>query len=210
MRFTTMTTRASFVAAVWLLANPAATLRQAAIAKAHENATIVLAGGCFWGTEAVFEHLRGVQSVTSVFARYWKLPSTDQVPIEAVRVVYDPAQITYHQLLEVFFSIAHDPTSRDRQGPDVGPEYRAVVFYEAGRERAMAEAYVTELVRVQRFARPIVTEVRALTGFEIAPTFHQDYAAKHPADPYILHNDAPKLVHLKKAFPELYADHRAP
>jgi peptide-methionine (S)-S-oxide reductase len=203
MRFPAITTRAVSLAAICIMATPPN-------ADPKDPATIVLAGGCFWGTEAVFEHLRGVRSVTSGFARYWKSPSANQVPIEAVRVVYDPSQITYQQLLEVFFTVAHDPTSRDRQGPDAGPEYRAVVFYEASRERDIAAAYVAELARAQRFARPIVTEVRALTGFEIAPAFHQDYAARHPSDPYIVQNDAPKLVQLEKAFPGLYTNHRAP
>lgn len=197
------TTHAVTLAAICLLANPTG-------AQAQADATIVLAGGCFWGTEVVFEHVRGVQSVTSGFARYWTLPSTGEVPIEAVRIVYDPAKITHRQLLEVFFTVAHDPTSRDRQGPDAGPAYRAVVFYGAGRERELTEAYVTELVRAQRFSRPIVTEVRALTGFAIAPPFHQDYASRHPTDPYIVQNDAPKLAHLRKAFPGLYQDQRAP
>lgn len=202
MRFPSITTRAVSLAAVCMVASPNA--------ERADPATIVLAGGCFWGTEAVFEHLRGVRSVTSGFARYWEVPSEDQVPVEAVRVVYDPSQISYQQLLEVFFTVAHDPTSRDRQGPDAGPEYRAMVFYEAGREREMAEAFVTQLTRAKRFARPIVTEVRPLTGFEIAPPYHQDYAARHPTDRYIVHNDLPKLVHLQKAFPGLYTDHRAP
>lgn len=205
MRFASITTRAVSLAAVCVVTTlPNADRMRAA------DATVVLAGGCFWGTEAVFEHLRGVRSVTSGFARYWKLPSADQVPIEAVRVVYDPSQISYQQLLEVFFIVAHDPTSRDRQGPDAGPEYRAVAFYEDGRERDIAQAYVAELTRTQRFSRPIVTEVRALTGFEIAQPFHQDYAARHPDEPYIVHNDAPKVAHLKKAFPRLYQDSRAP
>lgn len=206
MRFSMNTTRV----AVSLAAVCAVTTLPNADRMRAADATVVLAGGCFWGTEAVFEHLRGVRSVTSGFARYWKLPSGDQVPIEAVRVVYDPSQISYQQLLEVFFTVAHDPTSRDRQGPDAGPEYRAVAFYEEGRERDIAQAYVAQLTRTQRFSRPIVTEVRALTGFEIAPAFHQDYAARHPGEPYIVHNDAPKVEHLKKAFPRLYQDLRAP
>lgn len=206
MRFSMNTTRVAVsLAAVCVVTTlPNADRMRAA------DATVVLAGGCFWGTEAVFEHLRGVRSVTSGFARYWKVPSPGHVPIEAVRVVYDPSQISYQQLLEVFFTVAHDPTSRDRQGPDAGPEYRAVAFYEDGRERDIAQAYVAELTRAQRFTRPIVTEVRALTGFEIAPAFHQDYAARHPDEPYIVHNDAPKVAHLKKAFPSLYQDFRAP
>lgn len=173
--------------------------------------TLVLAGGCFWGVEAVFEHIRGVQSVTSGYARYGQ-PNEDHspVPIEAVRITYDPKVITHRQLLEVFFLVAHDPTSRDRQGPDVGPEYRAVVFHASDLEQKESEAYVADLSRQGRFKHPIATEVRRLAGFEIAELFHQDYASKHPTDPYIVYNDEPKLVHLKQRFPALYQEQRAP
>lgn len=164
--------------------------------------TAVFAGGCFWGVEAVFEHVRGVTSVTSGYARYSGTDSPKSV--EAVRVAYDPSRVTYRQLLEVFFLVAHDPTTRDRQGPDAGPEYRAAVLHQDGAEREAAEAYVTELTRAGKFPRPIVTEVRSLAGFRIAEAFHQDYAARHPADPYIVQNDAPKLARLQQLFPTLY------
>lgn len=172
---------------------------------------LVLAGGCFWGVEAVFEHVRGVHSVTSGYARYGS-PNEDHspVPIEAVRITYDPNVITHRQLLEVFFTIAHDPTSRDRQGPDAGPEYRAVVFNASDKEQKASEAYRDELTRQGRFARPIATEVRRLADFQIAEPFHQDYASRHPNDPYIVYNDAPKLVRLKQQFPALYQEQRAP
>lgn len=175
------------------------------------DATLVLAGGCFWGVEAVFEHIRGVQSVTSGYASYGS-PNEDHslLPIEAVRIAYDPQVITHRQLLDVFFTIAHDPTSRDRQGPDAGPEYRAVVFNASAEEQTASEAYRDELTRQGRFARPIVTEVRRLAAFEIAEPFHQDYAARHPNEPYIVYNDAPKLVRLKQQFPALYQEQRAP
>lgn len=176
-----------------------------------QPATLVLAGGCFWGVEAVFEHVRGVHSVTSGYASYG-LPNEDHspVPIEAVRITYDPRVITHRQLLEVFFTIAHDPTSRDRQGPDAGPEYRAVVFHASDEEQRASEAYRDELTRQRRFARPIVTEVRRLADFQIAEPFHQDYASRHPNEPYIVHNDAPKLVRLKQQFPALHQEQRAP
>ncbi len=175
------------------------------------NSTLVLAGGCFWGVEAVFEHVRGVRSVTSGYASYGT-PSEDHspVPIEAVRITYDSKTITHRQLLEVFFSIAHDPTSRDRQGPDAGPEYRAVVFHASDEDQKASQAYRDELSRQGRFARPIMTEVRRLTDFLIAEPFHQDYASRHPNDPYIVYNDAPKLVRLKQQFPALYQGQRAP
>lgn len=176
------------------------------------TSTLYLAGGCFWGVEAVFEHLRGVQSVISGYARYSKDRSASerQLSIETVRIVYDPTRISQRQLLEVFFSVAHDPTTKDRQGPDVGPEYRAVVFYETDQERASSEAFRAELTQARRFPRPIVTEIQALGGFRIAEPFHQNYAARNPNEPYILINDAPKIARLKKLFPDLYQDQRAP
>ena len=168
-------------------------------------AEAVLAGGCFWGVEAVFEHVRGVKSVTSGFAQFG-----DAVPVEAVRIVYDPSQVEYRRLLEVFFAVAHDPTSRDRQGPDVGPEYRAAVLYQSAAEREAAKAFMAELNRSGRFTQPIVTELRKLSAFTIAAAFHQDYGVRHPDDPYIVRNDAPKLVLLKQRFPTLYQELRAP
>ena len=171
------------------------------------DAAAILAGGCFWGTEAVYEHLKGVRSVTSGFAN---APAGTPVAVEAVRIVYDPAIISYWQLLEVFFAVAHDPTSRDRQGPDAGAEYRAVVFYQTDQERDAAGAYLAELVKGKRFAKPIVTEVLSLAKFTVAPSFHQDYGFQHPDEPYIVQNDAPKLVHLKRDFPALYQERRAP
>lgn len=194
-------------AAVGLVLAPVAAIERSRPSSGDASETAVLAGGCYWGVEAVFEHLQGVQSVTSGLARY---QDSRPVPVEAVRIVYDRSTISYRQLLEVFFLIAHDPTSRDRQGPDAGPEYRAVVLFDSPWERAAAENYVTELGRSKRFPRPIVTEIRALVGFEIAAPDQQDYGARHPADPYIVRNDAPKLVNLKRAFPALYLDQRVP
>jgi methionine-S-sulfoxide reductase len=187
------------LAILWLIVSPGGARRLPAQAG---EATAVFAGGCFWGVEAVFEHVRGVQSVTSGYARYSGNDSPDLV--EAVRVSYDPSRVTYRQLLDVFFFAAHDPTTRDRQGPDAGPEYRAAVLYQDGPQREAAEAYVAELTRVGKFPRPIVTEVRSLSAFRVAEPFHQDYAARHPADPYIVQNDAPKLARLQQLFPALY------
>lgn len=175
------------------------------------DATAVFAGGCFWGVEAVFEHLRGVHSATSGYAggmvanpSYEEVSSGRTGHVETVRVVYDPSQITYRQLLEVFFTVAHDPTLRDRQGPDVGPQYRAIVFFENGEQREIAEAYVTELESANVFRKPIVTEINPLEVFYRAEAYHQDYAAHHPTDPYIVLNDLPKLRHLRDAYPNLY------
>jgi peptide-methionine (S)-S-oxide reductase len=191
----------------------AATMSGSATAQGKPaESTMYLAGGCFWGVEAVFEHLRGVQSVTSGYARYGK-PKSDSdspVPIETVRIVYDPTRITQRQLLEVFFSVAHDPTSKDRQGPDIGPEYRAVVFYESEQDRKSSEAFRAELSHSGRFSRPIVTEIQALGAFSIAEALHQDYAARNPNEAYIVINDAPKLARLKQQFPQLYQEKRAP
>jgi methionine-S-sulfoxide reductase len=166
------------------------------------EASALFAGGCFWGVEAVFEHLRGVESVTSGYARY--VGKDSPTAVEAVRVRYDPARITYRQLLEVFFMVAHDPTTRDRQGPDAGPEYRSAVLYQDAQERAVAETYLAEVTGAGTFGRPVVTEVRELAAFRIAEPFHQDYAARNPAAPYIVQNDAPKLVRLQQLFPALY------
>lgn len=181
--------------------------------RAPTTATAVFAGGCFWGVEAVFEHLRGVRSATSGYAGGWLVdPSYEEVSagrtghVEAVQVTYDPTRITYRQLLEVFFTVAHDPTQRDRQGPDVGPQYRAVVFYGETWQRRTAQAYVVELESVKRFSRPIVTEIDSLEAFYPAEAYHQDYAAHHPMSPYIVVNDAPKLEHLRRAFSPLYED----
>jgi peptide-methionine (S)-S-oxide reductase len=163
-------------------------------------ATAVFAGGCFWGVESVFEHLRGVRSVVSGYTGG---------QIEAVRVGYDPTEISYRELLQVFFLIAHDPTQRDRQGPDVGPEYRAVVYYGDEAQRDEIRRYLVELEAEHRFAKPIVTEVQPLGAFRVAEAFHQNYASRHPDDPYIVVNDLPKLERLRRGFPRLYREQRA-
>ena len=188
------------LAAVALLGQPVAGAGRMAVTQAE--AIAVLAGGCFWGVEAVFEHVGGVRSVTSGYARYPDAASPPQ--IEAVRIVYDPSRISYRHLLEIFFLVAHDPTSRDHQGPDAGPEYRAVVLHQTPAERQAAEAYIAELAAARRFGRPIVTEVRELAAFRIAEPFHQDYAERHPESAYVVQNDIPKLARLRALFPGLY------
>jgi len=166
--------------------------------------TAVFAGGCYWGVEAVFEHLRGVDSVAAGYAR--GAAGEPGRPVEAVQVVYRPDEISYQELLEVFFQIAHDPTSRDRQGPDAGPEYRAVVFSRDAEQRRLAVAFVAALSREHRFAGAIVTEIQPFGRFERVGASEQNYAARHPDDPYIRHNDAPKLERLRRAFPKLYRE----
>lgn len=166
------------------------------------RATVVLAGGCFWGVESVFRHVRGVESVVSGFA----VPAAggDTNTAEAVRLTYDPARLTYRQILTLFFSVVHDPTEGNRQGPDVGEEYRSVLFVGGARERTLAHAYVDSLAAAHVFPKPITTQVAALAAFHPAEAFHQDYAAKHPDDPYIVVNDRPKVAALRRKFPKLF------
>jgi peptide-methionine (S)-S-oxide reductase len=178
---------------------------------AAAEATAVFAGGCFWGVEGVFEHLRGVKSATAGYAggtvaspSYEQVSSGSTGHAESVRVVFDPAQISYKQLLAVFFSVAHDPTERNRQGPDVGTQYRSIVFYANDEEKREAEAYVAELTAKKVYPRPIVTEIVPLRGFYQAEDYHQGYMQRHPHQPYIVFNDAPKLVQLERQFPDLY------
>lgn len=173
--------------------------------------TAVLAGGCFWGIEAVFEHVKGVVNVTSGYsggaadtARY-ELVGTDETGhAESVRITYDPSKVTYGQLLKVFFSVAHDPTQLNRQGPDTGTQYRSVIFYSNEDQKRIAEAYIAQLNRAQVFERPIVTRVEALKAFYEAEAYHQDYATHHPDQPYIVVHDLPKVANLRRQFPDLY------
>jgi peptide-methionine (S)-S-oxide reductase len=173
--------------------------------------TAVFAGGCFWGVEAVFEHLKGVSTAISGYAGGTvRSPSYEDVSTgttghaESVLVVYDPSQISYDQLLQVFFTVAHDPTQLDRQGPDVGTQYRSIVFYRNEAQRDAAQRYIAKLEAAKVYRRPIVTEVAPLDGFNQAEAYHQDYLAHHPHQPYIVINDAPKLEALQREFPGLY------
>ena len=161
--------------------------------------TAVFAGGCFWGVEAVFEHLNGVSTAISGYAGgKVRSPSYEEVSTgttghaESVLVVYDPSRISYDQLLQVFFAVAHDPTQLDRQGPDVGTQYRSVVFYRSDAQRDAARRYIAKLEAAKAYGRPIVTEVVPLNSFNEAEAYHQDYLAHHPHQPYIVINDAPK------------------
>jgi peptide-methionine (S)-S-oxide reductase len=173
--------------------------------------TAVFAGGCFWGVEGVFEHIRGVKSATAGYAGGTAAsPSYDEVSsgatghAESVRVVFDPGQISYRQLLAVFFAVAHDPTQLNRQGPDFGTQYRSIVFYASNEQKQAAEAYVAELNAKKVFARPIVTEIVPLKAFYPAEEYHQHYMERHPYSPYIVFNDAPKVKQLERQFPDLY------
>jgi peptide-methionine (S)-S-oxide reductase len=182
-------------------------------AAAPPQATAVFAGGCFWGIEGVFEHVKGVTSATAGYAGGSAVsPSYEQVSsgttghAESVRVTYDPSQITYEQLLEVFFTVAHDPTQLNRQGPDDGRQYRSVVFYSDTAQWRAVEAYVAGLMRKKVFARPIVTQIVPLTAFYEAEGYHQHYMARHPKARYIVYNDAPKVANLRRQFPSLYRE----
>jgi len=175
--------------------------------------TAVFAGGCFWGIEAVYEHVTGVKDAISGYAGGTvKSPSYEAVSsgqtghAEAVWVVYDPAIVSYGKLMQVFFSVAHDPTQLNRQGPDVGTNYRSAIFYRNDQQKNEARAYIDQLTRSKYYSKPIVTEVTALDQFFPAEDYHQDYMAHHPYEPYIMYNDAPKVANLKKGFPDLYRE----
>ena len=180
-------------------------------ATAKSEQTAVFAGGCFWGVEAVFEHVKGVSNVTSGFSFGTVKTSNNETGkadkngyAEAVKITYDPSKISYEQLLKIFFLVAHDPTELNRQGPDVGTEYRSVIFYTSDEQKQLAENYIAELTGAKIFARPIVTQISQLDKFNQAGDDHQNYMAKHPDDAYIVINDKPKLENLRKQFPDLY------
>jgi peptide-methionine (S)-S-oxide reductase len=182
------------------------------LSKSKGAETVVLAGGCFWGIQAVFEHVKGVSSATAGYsggsagtAQYETVSTGQTGHAESVKVVYDPSQVSFGQILKVFFSVAHDPTELNRQGPDEGTQYRSVIFYANEDQRRIAQAYVDQLNGVKVFARPIVTQIAALKAFYPAEGYHQNYAERHPNEPYIAINDLPKLDHLRQTLPELYA-----
>ncbi|HEX6250421.1 MAG TPA: peptide-methionine (S)-S-oxide reductase MsrA [Gemmatimonadaceae bacterium] len=175
--------------------------------------TAYFAGGCFWGVEAVFEHTRGVESAVSGFSggtvtnpSYSQVTSGTTGHAETVRVVYDPSQVSYGQLLQIFFAVIHDPTQLNRQGPDVGTHYRSAIFHTGAAQREAAVAYIAQLTSAKVFPSPIVTEVIPFDSFYPAEGYHQDFAAKHPRHPYIVYHDAPKVAHLKRDYAGLYRD----
>ncbi len=183
----------------------------AALATTKAEQTTVVAGGCFWGIQAVFQHVKGVISATSGYsggaantAEYELVSNGDTGHAESVKITYDPSQISYGQLLRVFFSVAHDPTQLNRQGPDTGTQYRSSIFYASDEQKRIAEAYIAQLDKAKVYPRPIVTQVVPLKTFYPAEAYHQDYAARHPDNPYIVYNDAPKVAHLRQEFPDLY------
>jgi peptide-methionine (S)-S-oxide reductase len=180
-----------------------------AIAKSQQTA--VLAGGCFWGIQGVFEHVKGVSAVTSGYAGgHVKSPSYESVSLgvtghaETVSISFDPSQVTYGQLLMIYFSVAHDPTQWNRQGPDTGSQYRSVIFFTNKEQKRIAEAYIAQLDGAKVYSRPLVTKVEPFQTFYPAEDYHQDYLKNNPSNPYILYNDLPKLENLKRVFPALY------
>lgn len=183
----------------------------ATLAAKHGKATAVFAGGCFWGTQAVFERVKGVVDTTAGYsggsaatAHYNDVTTETTGHAESVRVVYDTSKITYGQLLRIFFSVAHDPTQLNRQGNDVGPSYRSVIFYADEDQHRTADAYIKQLDAAHVFSRTIVTQVVPLKAFYPAESYHQDYAIKNPDNPYIEVCDRPKIAALKQQFPELF------
>ena len=173
--------------------------------------TAVFAGGCFWGVEAVFRHTKGVGRAVSGYAggaaplaNYTAVSTGATGHAESVEVTFDPAQVSYGQLLRIFFSVAHDPTELNLQGPDVGTQYRSAIFAIGDEQKRVARAYVEQLDKARAFKRPIVTEVVALPAFYPAEDYHQNYLALHPNEPYIVINDVPKVAALKRDFPDLY------
>jgi peptide-methionine (S)-S-oxide reductase len=185
------------------------------LASAPGKQTAVFAGGCFWGTQSVFERVKGVLKTSAGYAGGSAGTATyDQVitettgHAESVEVVYDPSKITYGQLLRIFFSVAHDPTQLNRQGPDVGSSYRSAIFYVNDDQKRIATAYIAQLDQAKVFPRPIVTQVTPLKGFYRAEEYHQDYALRNPDNPYIEICDRPKIAALKQQFPELFYDYK--
>lgn len=173
--------------------------------------TAVFAGGCFWGVEAVFRHVKGVSKAVSGYAGgaaktadYERVSTGSTGHAESVEVTYDPAQVSYGELLRIFFSVAHDPTQLNRQGPDYGTQYRSAIFFTSEEQKRTAQAYIEQLGRVKVYAGPIVTQVLALPAFYPAEAYHQNYLALHPAQPYIVMHDLPKLAQLKQQFPDRY------
>jgi len=187
-----------------------ASLAAAPVTASPRTETAVLAGGCFWGMESVFEHVKGVTNVVSGYAggsaadaNYDRVSGEGTDHAEAVRITYDPAQISYSQLLQIYFTVAHDPTQVDRQSPDVGRSYRSAIFPQSPQQAAFAKAFIARLNSAHLYKAPIATKIER-GGFFPAEAYHQDFARRHPDYPYIVVNDRPKVIALHKKFPALY------
>jgi peptide-methionine (S)-S-oxide reductase len=193
-------------------ANPAASpAASSAIGRQGSTQTAVLAGGCFWGVEAVFEHLKGVSEVVSGYAggsaktaQYERVGTGQTGHAEAVKVTYDPNQISYGQLLKIYFAVAHDPTQVNRQGPDTGTQYRSAIFFTSPDQQSVANAYIAQLNQAKVFPAPIATELVPLTAFYAAEESHQNFIARNPNYPYVVVHDLPKLAQLQKQFSDWY------
>ena len=188
----------------------------AQLSSARAEESIVVAGGCFWGVQAVFQHVKGVEVATSGYAggtaknaKYEVVSTGTTGHAESVRVAFDRSQVTLGQLLKIFFSVVHDPTELNRQGPDEGTQYRSAIFYSGEAQKQIAAAYVTQLTDAKIFKRRIVTQIAPLDGFFAAETYHQDYFANNPFDPYIVINDRPKVENLRKLFAGSYVKQAA-
>jgi peptide-methionine (S)-S-oxide reductase len=185
------------------------------LAKQSGKETAVFAGGCFWGVQSVFQRVKGVLATTAGYsggaaktATYKQVVTETTGHAESVEVVFDPSRITYAQLLRIYFSVAHDPTQLNRQGPDIGTSYRSAIFYASPEQKQLAEAYIAQLDREKVFPHKIVTEVTPLKAFYRAENYHQDYAYYNPDNPYIQVCDRPKIEALKQQFPELFLDYK--
>jgi peptide-methionine (S)-S-oxide reductase len=182
------------------------------VSEVKKEQTLVLAGGCFWGMEAVFEHLKGVSKVVSGYAggknadtaHYEIVSGGNTGHAESVKITYDPYKISYGQILKIYFAVAHDPTQLNRQGPDSGSQYRSVIFYTNNEEKKVAQSYISQLNKLKIFGNPIVTQVVPLNKFYAAEDYHQHFIARNPNYPYVVINDLPKLQQLKSQFPNLY------
>ena len=208
------------VGVAWQLASCAAEAPVSVPAPAIDNSrqpgalqTAVLSGGCFWGVQGVYEHVKGVQKVVSGYAggdrstaQYETVGTGTTGHAESVQITFDPAKVSYGELLQIFFSVAHDPTQLNRQGPDTGTQYRSAIVYSDDTQKNIATAYIAQLTQARTFARPIVTKVDHLKGFYPAEGYHQDYLALNPSNPYIAYNDLPKIENLKRLFPNYYSD----
>jgi peptide-methionine (S)-S-oxide reductase len=207
-------------AALWAL--PGRTAERATIvpppaadaaAGSDQTQTVVLAGGCFWGVQAVFQHVKGVTSAVSGYsggakntAKYMVVGTGTTGHAESVQVTFDPRQVSLGHILQIYFSVAHDPTELNRQGPDEGTQYRSAIFYANLEQQQVAQAYIAQLDKAGTFKQPIVTQLTQFSAFYPAEAYHQDYATMHPENPYIYYNDLPKVESLKKLFPDLYRE----
>ncbi|HXW29653.1 MAG TPA: peptide-methionine (S)-S-oxide reductase MsrA [Xanthobacteraceae bacterium] len=204
--FNNLTARAAEISTV--IPAPAFDPPQAA---SDSVSTAVLAGGCFWGVQAVFQHVKGVESAVSGYAggdkalaHYPDVSTGRTGHAESVQVIFNPRIITYGQILQIYFSVAHDPTQLDRQGPDVGTQYRSAIFYADESQRAIAERYIAQLDKVHAFRQRIETRLESLQTFYPAESYHQDYLVLHPYSPYIVINDLPKIENLRRLYADLY------